>query len=347
MIAAAQAALAQQKYVSVIDVLTGIGWLQPVQVERWRQGRTGSLESLAAVDGAKLREAADLLGEWARADGLTPSDTAYISGTRDRAPLRFLDHGDEAAFRIHWLSPNLTPARREQLVQRQNKAPDLVVVEAVSEWSCAECDRGGGAGVCTGTATGAYLIMSDAGPLCLTCADLDHLEFLPAGDAALSRRAKKESTLAAIVVRFNARRKRYERKGILVEEQALARAEEQCLADEDARLRRRERDAVRRADQDVEFQARMAAEIRKLFPHCPTERASLIADHAALRGSGRVGRSAAAKVLDPEAVTLAVVASVRHLDTEYDRLLMEGVPRRDARTKIRPTLDRVLDSWRG
>jgi hypothetical protein len=91
----------------------------------------------------------------------------------------------------------------------------------------------------------------------------------------------------------------------------------------------------------------MAAEIRTLFPHCPADRATLIADHAALRGSGRVGRSAAARVLDREAVTLAVVASIRHLDTDYDRLLMQGVPRRDARAKIRPALDRVLESWRG
>jgi hypothetical protein len=336
VIAAAEAALAQRKYVAAVDVLVGLGWLQSVHVERWRQGRVASLQELAAVDGARMREAVQVLGEWARAGGLTPSDTAYISGTRDRSTLTFVTDGDDAAFRIHWLSPDLSTARREQLVQRQNKAPDLVVVESISEWNCAECRD-----------TGPYLIMSDAGPLCLTCSDLDHLEFLPAGDAALSRRAKKESTLAAVVVRFNARRKRHERKGILVEEQALARAEEQCLADEEARLRRRERDTVRRADQDIEFRERMAREIRKLFPHCPAERSTRIAEHAAVRGSGRVGRSAAAKVLDPEAVTLAVVASVRHLDTDYDRLLMEGVPRRDARAKIRATLDSVLDTWRG
>ncbi|MBU3067650.1 DUF2293 domain-containing protein [Nocardia sp. NEAU-G5] len=336
VIAAAEAALAQRKYVSPVDVLVGLGWLRSAHVEQWRQGRATSLQQLAAVDAGRMREAVALLGEWARAGGLTPSDTAYIAGTRDQAPLSFVTGGDDAEFRIHWLSPNLSPARREQLVKRQNKAPDLMVVEAASEWSCAEC-----------SGTGPYLIMSDAGALCLTCADLDHLEFLPAGDAALSRRAKKESTLAAVVVRFNPRRKRHERKGILVEEQALSRAEEQCLADEEARLRRRERDAVRRADQDVEFQARMTAEIRTLFPHCPAERATLIADHAALRGSGRVGRSAAAKVLDREAVTLAVVASIRHLDTDYDHLLMQGVPRREARAKIRPTLDRVLEAWRG
>ena len=337
VVTAAEAALAQHKYVSTVDVLVSLGWLTSAHVERWRQGRAPSLVKLAPVDGVRLRDVADLLGEWARESGLNPSDTAYLSGSRDRAPLIFVGDGDEAVFRTHWLSPDLSPARREQMVQRQNKAPDLTVVTAVAgDWTCAECSD-----------TGPYQIMSDAGPLCLTCADLDHLEFLPAGDAALSRRAKKESTLAAIVVRFNARRKRHERVGILVEEQALARAEEQCLADEDARLRRRERDTARRAAQDVDFQARMAAEIQRLFPHCPPERATEIADHAAVRGSGRVGRSAAAKVLAAEAVTLAVIASIRHLDTDYDRLLMAGTPRKDARAKIRPTLDRVLESWRG
>ncbi len=335
VVTAAEAALAQRKYVSVVDIVVGLGWVRSAQVDQWRQGRVATLEELAAVDGARLRDAADLLGRWAREGGLTPSDTAYIAGNRDRAPLKFVAHSDDAVFRIHWLAPDLSPARRAQLVQRQNKAPDLVVVEAASEWSCAECSH-----------TGPYLIMSDAGPLCLTCADLDHLEFLPAGDAALSRRAKKESTLAAIVVRLNTRRKRYERKGILVEEQALARAEEQCLADEEVRPRRRDRDSVRRATQDDEFRVRMAAEILRLFPHCPAGRATEIAEHAAVRGSGRVGRSAAAKVLDREAVTLAVVASVRHLDTDYDRLLMDGVPRRDARASIRGTLDQVLESWR-
>lgn len=336
VVTAAEAALAQHKYVSTVDVLVGLGWLTSAQVERWRQGRVPSLARLAPVEAVRLRDVADLLSEWAREGGLTPSETAYLSGSRDRTSLIFLGDDDETIFRTHWLSPDLTAARREQLVQRQNKPPDLQVVAAAGTWTCAECSD-----------TGPHQIMSEAGPLCLTCADLDHLEFLPAGDAALSRRAKKESTLAAIVVRFNARRKRHERVGILVEEQALARAEEQCLADEDARLRRRERDTARRAVQDVEFAAQMAAEIRRLFPRCPSERATEIAEHAAVRGSGRVGRSAAAKVLAAEPVTLAVIASIRHLDTDYDRLLMSGVPRREARAKIRPALDRVLESWRG
>jgi len=66
--------------------------------------------------------------------------------------------------------------------------------------------------------------MDDAGPLCLTCVDLNHLVFLPAGDAALTRRAKQASALSAVVVRFSRTRKRYERQGLLLEAEALAAA---------------------------------------------------------------------------------------------------------------------------
>ena len=187
--------------------------------------------------------------------------------------------------------------------------------------------------------------MDDAGALCLTCADMDHLVFLPAGDAALTRRAKKASVLSAVVVRWSRTRKRYERQGLLVEEPALEQAEQQCLADEDARMRRRERDTERRAAGDLDLQARFVMEIARLFPGCPAERAEAIARHTGLRGSGRVGRSAVGRSLDDKAVTLAVVASVRHEDTEYDSLLMSGVPREEARDRIRPDIDRVLNSW--
>jgi hypothetical protein len=51
-------------------------------------------------------------------------------------------------------------------------------------------------------------------------------------------------------------------------------------------------------------------------------------------------------VLDESAVRLAVVASVRHEDTGYDKLLMSGVPRADAREQVRPDVDQVLDAWR-
>jgi hypothetical protein len=86
---------------------------------------------------------------------------------------------------------------------------------------------------------------------------------------ALTRRAKKASRLSAIVVRWSRSRKRYERQGILAESDAIDRAERECLSDAEARGRRRERDQVRRADEDVRFQDEFATAIREAFPGCP------------------------------------------------------------------------------
>lgn len=191
------------------------------------------------------------------------------------------------------------------------------------------------------------LVLEDTAPRCLDCADLGHLVFLPRGDTALTRRSREESGLSAVVVRFNRRKGRYERQGVLVEEAALARAEERCLADAEARRRRRARDARRRAAQDEQFAETFAAEILRMFPGCPAERARDIAAHASLRGSGRVGRSAAGRALSEGAVVSAVVASVRHLDTPYDRLLMNGVPRHEARRRITGEVEERLREWGG
>ncbi|MGQ4332332.1 DUF2293 domain-containing protein [Streptomyces hayashii] len=212
----------------------------------------------------------------------------------------------------------------------------FVVVQPLRRQLCAGCRRG----------PLAMLILEDAAPRCLDCADLGHLVFLPRGDTALTRRAREESGLSAVVVRFNRRKARYERQGVLVEEAALTRAEERCLADAEARRRRRVRDARRRAAQDARFAEAFAAEILRLFPGCPQDRAHGIAGHASLRGSGRVGRSAAGRALSEGAVVSAVVASVRHVDTPYDRLLMSGLPRYEARRQIAAGVEARLRAWR-
>jgi hypothetical protein len=333
VVAAAGEVLAQRNFVTVADVCIGLGWLTGSHVDRWRQGRVPDLESSLPVHDGRLAQIPVILQRWAEANALKPVETDYVAASRDRRPLRFTSAGDpaeERAWRTHWVSPELSAVQQERMAA----PPDLVVVQPVKDWSCAEC---GG--------TGDLLIMDSNRPLCLTCADLDHLVFLPAGDAALTRRAKKASRLSAVVVQWNRSRKRYQRRGILVEEPALEQAEQQCLADEDARMRRRERDRERRADSDVELRARIVEEIARLFPGCPARRAEAIAGHTSLRGSGRVGRSAAGRSLDEKAITLAVVASVRHEDTDYDSLLMSGVPRDVARERIKSAIERVLGAW--
>ncbi|MCS0603320.1 DUF2293 domain-containing protein [Streptomyces sp. LP11] len=212
----------------------------------------------------------------------------------------------------------------------------LVAVQPMRRKRCAACRRG----------PLSLLVLEDGAPRCLDCADLGHLVFLPRGDTALTRRSREESGLSVVVVRFNRRGSRYERQGVLVEEAALVRAEQRCLADAEARRRRRARDARRRLVEDERFKAAFAAEIRRLFPGCPDGRALAIAGHASVRGSGRVGRSAAGRALSEGAVTSAVVAGVRHADTPYDRLLMSGVPRWEARRRIAPAVESVLLAWR-
>ncbi|MFJ4812327.1 DUF2293 domain-containing protein [Streptomyces longwoodensis] len=224
------------------------------------------------------------------------------------------------------MEPSTTPRERK----------GFLVIQPLKRRYCVACRRG----------PLSMLVLEDAAPRCLGCADLGHLVFLPRGDTALTRRSREESTLSAVVVRFNRRRARYERQGVLVEEAALIRAEGRCLADAEARRRRRVRDARRRAAQDVRFAVAFAAEIRRLFPGCPVERAGEIAAHASVRGSGRVGRSAAGRALSEGAVISAVVASVRHVDTPYDRLLMTGVPRQEARRRIAAGVEAVLRQWR-
>ena len=335
---AAEAALADREFVAPVDVLMGVGWLQPGVVERWRQGRVEYLEAAAQVDPSKLSAAMAAFRRWTERHGLQPSETEYVARTRDRRRLRFTSSGDpaiERAYSTHWVSPELSERKRERLRQRQSRPPDLVVISPIRDWACAEC---GG--------SGDLLMMDDAGPLCLACADMNHLVFLPSGDAALTRRAKRASRLSAVVVRFSRARRRYERQGVLVEESALERAEAECLQDEDARARRQSRDETRRAAEDRRFQAELAREIRRLFPGCPADRAEAIARHAGMRRSGRVGRTAAARALDPETISLAVVASVRHEDTRYDELLMSGMDRAEARDRVWLDVERVLETWR-
>jgi len=84
---------------------------------------------------------------------------------------------------------------------------DLKVFIISKEGQCSECgeklDRH------------AWIALTgDKGALCLACADLDHLVFLPSGDAALTRRSAKYSVLSAVVLEWSRARKRYERQGV-------------------------------------------------------------------------------------------------------------------------------------
>jgi hypothetical protein len=204
--------------------------------------------------------------------------------------------------------------------------------------TCDECHED------LGTKTWITLVR-DKGALCLSCGDLDDLVFLASGDAALTRRARKHSRLSAVVLKWSRARRRYERQGLMVEESALNLAEEECLADFEVRALRREREAARRAGLDSQFVQQFAYKIKELFPQIVTGREQSIAEHACLKYSGRIGRSDLGRRLDDEAVRLAVIAHIRHRETNYDELLGRGWDRSDARSAVAGRIDEVLSHW--
>ncbi|MGA2179542.1 MAG: DUF2293 domain-containing protein [Verrucomicrobiota bacterium] len=209
------------------------------------------------------------------------------------------------------------------------ESKNIVVFIIRRDTKCAECGEELG--------KGRWIRVEKDKALCLACADLAHLEYLPSGNTALTRRATKLQWARA--------RNRYERQGILITAEALRRAEEECLADEERRARQRERAAERRENEDLEYLAAVTVKLKELFPGCPPKTAARIAAWTCQKHSGRVGRSAAAKDFDPQALRLAVIAHIRHEHTRYDELLMQYGDRQQAREIVRAEIEKLLARW--
>jgi hypothetical protein len=342
VVSAAEAALAHKQYVSAIDVLTGSGMLAPTHVESWRRGRIDFLERTMQGNLGKISESMAMFRAWALKKGLKASETGYVRRARNgTVDLRFSKSGDpgiEKNYRTHYVSPALSERKQERLTQKLSTPAKPVVFEILRDSACSEC----GAEL----PQGSFLIMEAEQSLCLPCARLDDLEYLPAGDAALTRRAARYSERSAVVVRFSRSRGHYERQGVLVEKSGLEKAEQECSEDAGARAKARAAGAARRLEHDRELVARMAAEIGKLFPGCPLAEAAAIAAHTATRNSGRVGRTLAGRNLDEGALTAAVTAAVRHRRTEYDAMLAAGMDRVRAREEIADRVQMILADWR-
>ncbi len=345
VVQAAEAILQRSGSVGPLELFQEMRWLNAVHFEGWRKGneRYRLLEDWIQAGAGKVEKAIFHFHEWVRQRGLRPIEASYTRRSpQGIEPLQITEDGHrerEKFYRTHYAPADLPEKKIAKLAEKLNKAPDLVVFEKVSEeGKCGECSAE--------LVHGDFLFMEKGQPLCLRCADLEHLVFLPAGNTALSRRARKHSPLSAVVVRFSRSRKRYERQGLLVATEALDEAEAECAADAPKRAVARQHAAVRRVEEDQEFVATMTSAILSQYPACPTDEARRIAAHTSRRGSGRVGRSAAGRDLDPQAIKLAVIAHVRHAHTNYDHLLMQGAERLEARTLVRDKIDQVLAKWR-
>lgn len=221
---AAEAALARQQYVSLIDVLGGMGLLSWNSVAAWRKGRIALLFDEVQGSPAKLARTFAAFHEWARAKELRPSETRYARRTpAGEVELRFTEDGDpmiDKLFKTHFVSSAMPERKQKQLEQKLGAAAQPVVFKVLRDSKCSGCDAE--------IEQGELLLLDAENPLCLKCAGLSELVFLSSGDAMLTRRATKYSAKAAVVVRFSRSRGRYERIGTLVESGAFDRAEKEC-----------------------------------------------------------------------------------------------------------------------
>jgi hypothetical protein len=126
------------------------------------------------------------LRSWATERALIPSQTDYVARTPVRQALRFSASGDES---IEQFLPNalvsreLPEKKRERLLEKASRAPELVVIQPLNKaWKCHKCGENGD-----------LLVMENPGPACLRCVGLDDLEFLSAGDALLTRRSRRKA----------------------------------------------------------------------------------------------------------------------------------------------------------
>lgn len=342
VVEAAERVLSRQKYVNLLDLFCEMGFLYPSHLEFWRKGRIPALDNLIQSGVEKRTASIAIFRRWAEEKGLKLSEAQYQRQGRDGAVnLQVSSNGDpelEKTYRIQYLAGDLTERKTAQLQERLEKAPAPVIFQTSKDATCSECGLE--------LFKDDLLFMDGDQPLCLTCGGFGGLEYLSAGNVALTRRSTKYSSKTAVVVRWSKARKRYERQGILAESAAIEKAEHECLEDADERAAARARNAERRTKEDEQLVVRMKEQIAKLFPGCPAEEIATIAEHTAVRGSGRVGRSEAGRSLAEDALTAAVIASIRHRHTNYDNLLAFGTPRPIARQQIADKIDKVLELWR-
>ena len=334
--------LEQNGSINVIDTLNRMGWLDSTHIYSWQDGIEPNLEQFMQSTPEKRAKLYATFSQWSKNLAFIDSPWMCYSLIGEDKILKVLEADcpeTEKLFNRHFYKKDLTSRKLKSLIQKLNKKPDtrVFVKTGKNEDSCRKCEKN--------LIKSSFIYVEAQTVYCLRCVGLAQLTFQPSGDATLSRRAKKFTSTFAEVVEFNKRRKRYERRGILVEEKALKMARQSCESDAEDREIKRVKNAKKRVMEDKNFTREFTFKVKQLFPNCPNDEVVAIAEHATLRGSGRVGRTAAAKKLNDDSVRLAVIAYIRHKHTDYDRLLFNRTPKKTCRRLIQPALQKKLKSW--
>lgn len=153
-------------------------------------------------------------------------------------------------------------------------------------------------------------------------------DFLPSGDAFVTRRVKAEGTFWVAWRPRGKNRPHRRRLGLWAPKKAIEEAWTEAGATEEQRAKRREQGAKSRERQEVVYRDELADAIRHFLVFAPehSELADEIASEAAMRaavvGSGRVGRTQTLSL--DERAALAARALIRHRYTSYEDDLFDA-----------------------
>jgi hypothetical protein len=184
-------------------------------------------------------------------------------------------------------------------------------------------------------------------------------DFLPSGDAFVTRRVKAAGTSWVAWRPRGSNRPHRRRLGLWAPKAAIEEAWAEATATKEQRAKQRERGARSRERQEVAYRDELADAIRRFLGFAPEhaeladEITSEAATRAAVVGSGRVGRTRTLSLDDRAA--LAARALIRHRYTNYEDDLFdasmedpwdEGFWYREIKAEALRSVDNFLDEHR-
>ncbi|KAA8651405.1 hypothetical protein EYZ11_009222 [Aspergillus tanneri] len=162
--------------------------------------------------------------------------------------------------------------------------------------------------------------------------------FVPKGDVYITRhcRSKTKESQHTVYVVYNTTGKWP--IGLRVPSDIYSTVLQSAAATADSRA-----NAVKLRDEKVLMYSRQL--LRSHFPLMPGDSLEAVLNHAFLKGSGRVGRTATKT--DERKAILAVEAHIRHTHTPYEELLSAGKGRQEARQEVWDTVRAIKAAWEG
>jgi len=187
----------------------------------------------------------------------------------------------------------------------------------------------------------------------------DDWEFLPSGDAFVTRRVKAAGTFWVAWRPRGRNRPHRRRLGLWAPKETIDAAVAEAAATEEERSKRQEQSARSRAKQEAAYRDELEDSIRRFLTFAPQhgDLADEIAREAATRaaevGSGRVGRTRMISV--DERAALAARALIRHRYTSYEDDLFDATMDspwddaywyREIKAEAQSSVDEFLDRHR-